>query len=100
MSQPIGVRIPDEILNKIDKMSNKEFNDRSTVIRKLILLGFSHFLKQMSAEEYIKGNLTLSESAKQAEVTIWEMERFLVEQGYKSDYSIDDLEEEMKVLDR
>ena len=98
MAQPIGIRLPDEILKEIDKVSKKEIEDRSTIIRKLIILGYSLFRKQKASEEYIKGNITLSKAAKQADITIWEMEKFLVEQGYKSDYSIEDLEEEMKVL--
>ena len=31
-------------------------------------------------------------------LTIWEMERYLIEKGYKSDYSIDDLDKELKLL--
>lgn len=55
-------------------------------------------MKKKLSEEYIKGKLTLSEAASQAEMTIWEMEKYLVENGFKSDYSIEDLEREMKLL--
>lgn len=98
MTQPIGIRLPDDILREIDKVSKKEIQDRSTIIRRLIILGYSLFRKQTASEEYIKGNITLSEAAKQADITLWEMEKFLVDQGYKSDYSIEDLDEEMKLL--
>ncbi len=57
-----------------------------------------YFMKKKLSEEYIKGKLTLSEAASQAEMTIWEMEKYLVENGFKSDYSIEDLEREMKLL--
>jgi predicted HTH domain antitoxin len=49
-------------------------------------------------EEYTKGNITLSEAAEQAGLTIWEMERYLIENGFKSSYSIEDLEKEIKLL--
>jgi len=100
MSQPIGIRLPDEILREIDKVSKREIEDRSTVIRRLILLGYSTFRKQKAAEEYTKGIITLSEAAKQADITLWEMEKFLVEQGYKSEYSIEDLADELRILDK
>ncbi|MBR9703874.1 hypothetical protein GOV12_00545 [Candidatus Pacearchaeota archaeon] len=56
------------------------------------------FKKQQAADEYKKGTIILSKAADNADITIWEMEKFLVDNGYKSDYSIEDLEEEMKIL--
>jgi|SRR3989338_2178039 len=99
MTQAIGIRLPKEMLEKIEKISRKEVEDRSTIIRKLVLLGYLEFMKKKSAEEYIKGNITLSEAAFQAGLTLWEMEKYLVENGFKSSYSIEDLEKEMKVLE-
>jgi len=45
---------------------------------------------------YVKGIITFSEAAKQADLTLWEMEKYLVEQGFRSSYSIEDLEDEME----
>lgn len=53
-----------------------------------------------SAEEYIKGNITLSEAAFQAGLTLWEIEKYLVENGFKSSYSIEDLEREIQILEK
>jgi len=47
-----------------------------------------------TVEDYTQGKITMSESAHMAQMTIWEMEQYLVEQGYKSSYSIDDLNKE------
>ena len=54
-------------------------------------------IKKVS-EEYIKGKITLSQASKLAGLTLWEMESFLIEQWVKSQYSIDDLEKEIKLL--
>jgi hypothetical protein len=40
----------------------------------------------------------MSEAAKKAQITIWEMEQYLIENGYKSSYSIEDLKSELKLL--
>ena len=48
---------------------------------------------------YKKGKITLSEAANRANLTLWEMEKFLVDRGYKSEYSIEDLEKEMMLLE-
>lgn len=55
----------------------------------------SEYKKKNAAEEYKKGLITMSEAAKRADLTLWEMEQYLISQGYKSEYSILDLEEEM-----
>ena len=54
--------------------------------------------KKKAADEYLKGKITLSEAANRAELTIWEMEEYLVEKGFKSSYSTEDLERELRLL--
>lgn len=56
-------------------------------------------IRKKAAEDYVKGNITFSEAAHQAGLTLWEMEKYLIEQGFKSDYSIEDLEKELKILE-
>lgn len=98
MRQAIGIRLPKEVLRQIERLSKEEMEDRSTIIRKLVLIGYKNFIQKKTAEEYLKGNITLSEAAHLACLTIWEMEKYLVEHGFKSSYSIEDLEKEMKTL--
>jgi len=57
-------------------------------------------IKEKAAEAYKEGKITISEAAQQASLTIWEMEEYLVDKGYKSDYSIDDLEKEILLLSK
>ena len=98
MKGPIGIRLPDEIIKKIERLSKEEMEDRSTIIRKLVMIGYLHFIKIKAAEMYVEGKTTLSGAAKLAGFTLWEMEKFMIEQGYKSDYSIEDLERESNAL--
>ena len=56
-------------------------------------------IKQTVTEEYTKGNITLSEAAYQAGLTLWDMEEYLVSRGFKSNYSVNDLERELKLLE-
>jgi len=55
--------------------------------------------KEKAAEAYMQEKITLSEAAKTANLTIWEMQKYLIDKGFKSDYSIDDLEKELESLD-
>ena len=100
MAQAIGIRLPKEVLKQIDELSKSEMEDRSTTIRKLVMRGYKDTVIMKAAEEYKKGNVTISEAAKNTGLTIWEMERYLVEQGFKSSYSIEDIDKEIKLLDK
>jgi len=98
MAEAIGIRIDDTFLSIIDKLSRDESLDRSTMLRKLLNLGYSGFMKQKAKDKYLAGQITISQAAKLSNLTIWEMQRYLVEEGYKSEYSIKELEEDMKLL--
>lgn len=90
----IGVRLPDDLLEKLDRVSEQEQLDRSTVIRRLLERGYEDFMTEQAAEQYRRGEVTLSQAASLAELTLWEMEQYLVQEGYRSEYSIADLERE------
>jgi len=100
MEKAIGVRLPEDVLKRIEKLSEEEVTDRSTTIRKLIMLGYQDLMKRRSAEEYLRGSITFSEAAHRAGLTLWEMEKYLVERGFKSSYSIDDLQKEIKIMQK
>ena len=94
----IGIRLPKDVLSRIEKLSREEHEDRSTVIRKLVILGYADLVREKAVGKYLSRKITLSEAAHQAGCTVWEMETYLVEQGHQSAYSIDDLERESDLL--
>lgn len=94
----IGVRLPEDLLEKLDRLSQDEQLDRSTVIRKLLERGYEDFMKERACRNYRSGEITISEAASLAELTIWEMEQYLLREGYRSEYSIADLEREQDRL--
>mgnify|MGYP001578829233 CR=1 FL=1 len=98
MTEAIGIRLDKNFLKKIEKLSKEEVLDRSSTIRKLVYLGYQNLIKKKVAQDYMQGKITMSEAAHRAEITAWEMEQYLVEQGYTSSYSIEDLDKEMKLL--
>ena len=99
MAEAIGIRLDNDFLKVIDNISKEESEDRSVILRKLLKMGYNDFMKQKAKEKYIQGKVTLSEAAKIAGLTIFEMQKYLIEEGYKSEYSIKDLEEDMALLE-
>lgn len=98
MAEAIGIRLDEDFLKTVDRLGREESLDRSTMLRKLLGLGYNDFMKKKAKERYIAGKITLSEAARMANLTVWEMQSYLVEEGYKSEYSINDLEEDLKLL--
>ena len=96
MNRPLGIRLDKSFLQKVEKISKEEPLDRSTVIRNLVNIGYKEMIKAKAAEKYIKGKITLSEASRIAELSMFDMEKYLVDQGFKSQYSIKDLKEELK----
>lgn len=98
MGKAIGIRLPKEVLKQIENLGKEEMEDRSSVIRKLVIRGYKNLVQEKAAQEYLKGQITISQAAHMAGLTIWEMERHLVEQGFKSSYSTEDLTKEINLL--
>lgn len=88
-----------DFLRKIAEIGEKENLDRSSTIRKLVYMGYKEKIKEEAINEYLSGKITLSETAHKAGISIWDVLKILVEKGYKSSYSIEDLEEELNLLD-
>lgn len=98
MAQAIGIRVESELLESVERLGKEEGMDRSTAIRKFLALGYKEAMKARAAENYRKGKVTLSAAARQAGLTVADMAHYLVDQGFVSSYSLDDLKEELKRL--
>ena len=93
--QAIGVRLDEKLLKKIDDFTERERLDRSTAMRLLIEEGYGNYSKRKAVEKYVSGKATISKAAELAGMTVWEFEQHLVCSGFKSNYSVEDLKEEL-----
>lgn len=100
MNDIVAIRMDLDLLKKIDQLGKEEVADRSTLLRKFILRGYQETLKERAAEKYKEGKITFSEAAHRAGLSYWDMEQYLVGKGFRSEYSLDDLEEEINLLRR
>lgn len=98
MNDVVAIRMDMNFLKKIDQLGKEEVIDRSTLLRKFIMKGYQEMLKERAAEKYRQGEITFSEAAYRAGLTLWDMEHYLVEKGFKSEYSLEDFDEEIHLL--
>ena|SRR3989338_10645123 len=98
MTDIIAIRIDSELKKCLDRIRKYTDSDRSRTVRLLIQKGYNEFIKEQAAQEYIEGKITFSEAAHRGGLTLWEMEHYLVNKGYISSYSIEDLQQELEHL--
>ncbi len=98
MSEIVAVRMDEDFLQRIDQLGEEEVADRSTVIRQLLVKGYKEYQREKAVQLYREGVITFSEAARRGGVNLWEMQQYLVEKGFRSQYSIDDLESELSSL--
>ncbi len=94
----IGVRLPRKLLKALEDKAEEENVDRSTIIRQLIVKGLKEYKKEKAGRLYTSGKISISGAAEMAELTIREMIEYLIEKGYRSTYTYEDLKREIKVL--
>ncbi len=99
MKTSIGIRLDDEFIEALEELGKEENLDRSTILRKFLEMGYRDYLKKKAAESYMKGELSISGAADTAKITVWEMMNYLVDEGYRSDYSGTDMMEEIELLE-
>ena len=96
--KPVGLRLPVDLLKALGEIEEEQSLDRSTVARQLIFRGLKGYRRDKAVLAYKSGKMAMSEASKLADMSIGEFEACLVREGYKSNYSLDDLQSELKIL--
>jgi len=91
----VTVRVPDDVLEKIEEIAKKEGRERSEVIRELIRIGLRDKLIEEALRMYKEGKVSMWKAAKIAGLSLWELIEILKEKGIEIQYSIRDLEEDL-----
>ncbi|MCD6465565.1 UPF0175 family protein [Candidatus Bathyarchaeota archaeon] len=100
MSVVVSARLPREMVKLIEEIAREEKIDKSTVVERAL----EHYMREWrlnkAVESYRKGLVTLSRAAEIAGVSIWEMIDVLVQKKVTLQYSVEDLEEDLRALEQ
>ena len=96
----VGVRLDQNLLSELNKIAKSEHLDRTTIIRKLLFKAVNEYKVQQAMERYKKGVVSISRAASEANMTVFEFVKYLIDHGYKSKYSHEDLERELDLFER
>lgn len=94
----VGARLPDYLVADLEKIEQIEQNDRSTILRKLLSRAIAEWKMEYYAQEYGRGSMTLARAAQEAGVSVWEMMDYVRQRKIPAQYSLDDLEHDLKVV--
>ncbi|MBC7090736.1 MAG: UPF0175 family protein [Nitrososphaeria archaeon] len=100
MSEVISARLPKEMVKLVEEIAREERMDKSTVLEKALEHYISEWRLKKAVELYRDGLVTLPRAAEIAGVSVWEMTNILAEKKVTVQYSVEDLEEDLRVLGR
>lgn len=97
MLKQISLRIPKTLFDSISNLSKVEQTERSLLLRQALQKGVEQLRKKIAIEAVRESNLSISEAAKLADLGVGEMMELLLKNGVKSELTIEDIEEDIKV---
>ena len=72
MAKPTTIRIPEDLLNEIDKLVKELQLDRSTYLREMLMKGFSLDKQDRLFKGYAAGHLSMMEVCQEFSWSPWE----------------------------
>ena len=100
MSGVVSARLPREMVKLIEEIAREEKIDKSTVVERALEHYMQEWRLNKAVESYRDGLITLSRAAEIAGVSIWEMIDVLVQKKVTLQYSVEDLEEDLRALEQ
>lgn len=94
----MGVRLDKKMIKELGLIAKKENLDRTAIMRRLIAKAIKDYKIDTAINQYIHEKVSISKAAADADITIFEIEGYLVRMGYKSSYSGRDLKRELSLL--
>ena len=94
----ITTRVENDLVQEIDQIAFEEAIDRSSVVRKFLILSLKQWKIDKSLQEYEQGKMTLWQAAQDCGISLWEMITEVQKRGIKVPYTIDDFKDDLKTI--
>jgi len=94
----VGTRLPTDVVRDLERIERIEQSDRSTTVRKLLASAIDRWKLEHYATEYGRGKLSLARAAREAGVSLWEMQSYVREQKIPAQYDHEEFEHDLKAI--
>jgi predicted HTH domain antitoxin len=98
MDKPTTLRLPKDVLRRIKKMSESEYLDTSSAMRRLIIKALKEWELDYAVERYKKGEFSFGQVAKFTGISVWEVPALLKEKKVPFNYDEEELEAENEAI--
>ena len=82
----VGTRLPKHLVRDLENIERAEQSDRSTTVRKLLASAIDQWKMNHYSHLYGQGKLGLARAAREAGVSIWEMQSYVRDQRIPAQY--------------
>lgn len=95
----VQVRIPDDLLEEIEKIAGSKHTSRSEIVRRLLDEAIDREKFKMAFKRYVKGEITLCRAAEIAEVSVSKFSQYASDRDVPfMRYSREEAEEDLERL--
>lgn len=94
----VGTRLPKDLVRDLEQIERIEQSDRSTTVRKLLSHAIAEWKLDHYATEYGQGKLTMARAAREAGVSIWEMQSYVRDHKIAAQYDHEEFEHDLKTI--
>jgi len=95
----IGTRLPRALVKELERIERVEQADRSTTVRKLLAVAIQDWKLAQASKEYGGGLISLARAAREAGVSLWEMQTYLRDHKVPVQYDQEELQHDLDVID-
>ena len=99
MGKTITTRLTDELIEEIEKIADYEKLDKSSVIRRLLSTAIPLWKLEMALNLYQDGEASLGRASELSGLSIWELLDQLALKKIPLNYTLEDLESDLKLVD-
>ncbi len=97
MTDVVSTRLDEKEIKELNKISERERIDRSSLIRKFLLAQIQEYRLKESGERYWKGLVSMAEGATLAKVSIYKMMEYVEREKIQAPSLTDsEMEEDLK----
>jgi len=94
----LNIRIPESLIEELERIATEEQVDRTSVARKLLTEGVNRWRLEHALHLYQQGQITKERAAEMAGVSIYDILDELRQRGTVARYSLEELREDLTLL--
>lgn len=97
-TRQLNVRVPASLIEELESIAREEHMDRTTVTRRLLADGISHWRLDRAIRAYQEGRVSKERAAEMADVSLYQLLDELRQRGVPAQYSVFELREDIALL--